>query len=132
VTDAVSSSSSALASAATQGSAKPAGADDKLKNVAKKFEAVFMRQMIGTMRSASLGDGMFDSSATQQFRDMSDAKLADSMAEKGTLHVADLLVKQFGAKLSGGAAAGKGATTPATATAATRSASAKTTKDEPR
>jgi flagellar protein FlgJ len=123
VTDAVSSSISAT----TQGSAKPAGADDKLKAVAKKFEAVFMRQMIGTMRSASLGDGMFDSSATQQFRDMSDAKLADSMAEKGTLHVADLLVKQFGAKLSGSAAAGKGATTSAAA-----ATSATTTKDEPR
>jgi flagellar protein FlgJ len=83
---------------------QPAAQVDQLKKVAKQFEAVFLRQMIGSMRSASAGEGIFDSSATQQFRDMSDSKLADSMADKGVLHVADLLVKQFGARLSGSAA----------------------------
>jgi len=73
----------------------------KLKQVAQQFEAVFLRQMIGSMRSASLGDGIFDSSATQQFRDMGDSKLADQMAGHGALHIADLLVKQLGAKLHG-------------------------------
>lgn len=100
MTDAVSSSTSA----ATQTAAQPTAQTDKLKTVAKQFEAVFLRQMIGSMRTASAGEGMFDSSATEQFRTMSDSKLADNMADKGVLHVADLLVKQFGAKLSGSAA----------------------------
>lgn len=90
------------------GTAKVAKADSaelaKLRKVGQQFEAVFLRQMIGSMRSASLGDGMFDSSATQQFRDMSDAKMADAMAGKGALGVADLLVKQLGARLVGSAA----------------------------
>jgi flagellar protein FlgJ len=99
VTDAISSTG-----AATQGAVQPTPATDKLKSVAKQFEAVFLRQMIGSMRSASLGDGILDTSASDQFRDMSDAKLADSMADKSVLHVADLLVKQYGARLSGSAA----------------------------
>ncbi|WP_293968852.1 rod-binding protein [Sphingomonas sp.] len=83
---------------------QPTAQIDQLKKVAKQFEAVFLRQMIGSMRSASASEGIFDSSATQQFRDMSDSKLADDMSDKGVLHVADLLVKQFGARLSGSAA----------------------------
>ena len=86
--------------AATQASPEMA----KLKKVAQQFEAVFLRQMIGSMRSASLGEGMFDSSATEQFRDMSDSKMADAMAGKGALGVADLLVRQLGARLVGQAA----------------------------
>jgi flagellar protein FlgJ len=80
----------------------------KLKKAAQAFEAVFLRQMIGSMRTSSLGDGLFDSSASQQFRDMSDGKLADSMASKGALHIADMLVKQFGARLAPTATAATG------------------------
>ncbi|MBA2932924.1 rod-binding protein [Sphingomonas sp. CGMCC 1.13654] len=72
----------------------------KLKTAAQQFEAVFLRQMIGTMRQASLGDGMFDSEATQQFQDMADSKTADAMSQKGVLHLADLLEKQLGATVA--------------------------------
>jgi flagellar protein FlgJ len=77
----------------------------KLRKVAQQFEAVFLRQMIGSMRKASPGDGLLDSSASEQFRDMSDSRMADAMAGKGALGVADMLVKQLGARLVGQAAA---------------------------
>jgi len=102
-----------LASATT---ADKAGADQaKLKTAAQQFEAVFLRQMIGTMRQASLGDGMFDSEATQQFQDMADSKTADAMSQKGVLHLADLLEKQLGATV----AKADGVTTAASKGAAT-------------
>lgn len=85
----------------------------KLKKTAQAFEAVFLRQMIGSMRSASLGDGVFDSDATKQFQDMSDAKTADVMAGKGALGIADMLIKQFGARVAAGATPAAG--TPAAA-----------------
>lgn len=125
MTDPLSSFSTPVSSAATGGSTAAGKADAKLKTVAKQFEAVFLRQMIGSMRSASLSDGMFDSSATQQFRDMSDSRLADSMADKSVLHVAELLVKQFGATLSGSAAAA-GNAAPATGNALPATAAAST------
>lgn len=76
-----------------------------LQKAAKAFEAIFMRQMIGAMRSASLDEGLGDSSATEQFRDMADSRTADAMADSGHgFGIAALLLKQFG-----------GATTPAAA-----------------
>ena len=71
-----------------------------LDKVAQQFEAVFLRQMIGAMRSASLAEGITDSSATQQFQDMADARTADAMASKGAMGIADLLIKQFGARIA--------------------------------
>lgn len=69
-----------------------------LEKAAQQFEAIFLRQMMGAMRSASLAEGISDSSATDQFRDMADARTADSMATKGTLGIAEMLMHQFGAK----------------------------------
>ena len=103
-------SPTALTGTATTGAtSKP-----DIKKVAQQFEAVFLRQMIGSMRQAGLSDGLFDSSASDQFRDMGDAKLADSMAANsgGGFGIAELLARQFGgtagdAKPAGTATNGK-------------------------
>lgn len=71
----------------------------KLKSAAQQFEAVFLRQMIGSMRQASLGDGMFDNAATSQFQDMADSKTADAMSKQGVFGIAEMLSKQLGAVL---------------------------------
>ena len=68
---------------------------EQLKAAAQAFEAVFLRQMIGSMRQASLGEDIMGGRAAEQFRDMSDAKLADSMADKGGFGIAELLLQQF-------------------------------------
>jgi len=90
----------------------------KLRKTAQQFEAVFLRQMIGSMRTASGEDGIFDSEATKQFQDMSDAKTAETMAGKGVLGIADMLVKQFGARLNPAAAPAAADGTQATGSAA--------------
>src|SRR3546814_4238654 len=56
-----------------------------LQQAAKAFEAIFMRQMISSMRSAKLGEDLLGSSASNQFRDMADARVADGMAENGEI-----------------------------------------------
>jgi flagellar protein FlgJ len=66
-----------------------------LRGAAQQFEAVFLRQMIGSMRQAHLADDMFGSSATDQFREMSDANLADSMSHQGVFGIAQMLLAQF-------------------------------------
>lgn len=85
---------------------KPA-VSSELKAVAKQFEAIFARQMIGSMRTAKLGDDLLGSDAGDQFRDMADARLAENMADKGTFGIAEMLVKQFGAKAPAPAATGE-------------------------
>lgn len=80
-----------------------------LEKAAQQFEAIFLRQMMGAMRSASLAEGISDSSATDQFREMADARTADSMAAKGTLGIAEMLMHQFGARVSPATPAGAAA-----------------------
>lgn len=91
-----------ISSGAPQGSASPQKA--QLEKAAKQFEAIFLRQMIGTMRQAGQGEGLFDSSASDQFRDMADARTADSMADKGSLGIAEMLLRQFEGRTAGPAA----------------------------
>ena len=74
---------------------------EKLKGAAQQFEAVFLRQMMSSMRAASLGDDILGSDAANQFRDMSDARTADEMAKRGTLGVAEMLLKQFTPRVTG-------------------------------
>ncbi len=70
---------------------------EQLQAAAQAFEAVFLRQMIGSMRQASLGDELLGGDrAGEQFREMADARLADSMAEKGSFGIAEMLLKHFG------------------------------------
>ncbi|HEY0271493.1 MAG TPA: rod-binding protein [Sphingomonas sp.] len=101
--------------------AKAAADQKKLKSAAQAFEAVFLRQVIGSMRSASLGDGMFDNEGTETFQSEADGKMADGMAQKGVLGIADMLIKQLGPKTASGLAA---AATTAGATASADRASA--------
>ena len=93
----------AASTAPTTAALDPAKAKqlEKLKGAAQQFEAVFLRQMISSMRSASLGDDILGSDASNQFRDMSDARTADEMAKRGTLGVADMLLKQFQPRVTG-------------------------------
>jgi flagellar protein FlgJ len=92
----------AIGAAATQATSK--NPLDQLKSAAQGFEAVFARQMIKSMRSASLGDGLLDSDSSKQFQDISDSNLADDMAKKGSFGIAEMLVKQFKGHVAAGAA----------------------------
>jgi len=53
---------------------------ENLQAAGQKFEAIFTGMMLKSMRAAKLGDGLFDSKAGEQFRDMQDQKLAEQMA----------------------------------------------------
>ena len=53
---------------------------ENLDKAAAQFEALFLHQMLKSARAAKLGDGLFDSEALDQFRDMQDAKLSETMA----------------------------------------------------
>lgn len=54
---------------------------DNLEAAGTKFESIFIGMMLDSMRKAKLGDGLFENKATEQFRDMQDKQLAESMAK---------------------------------------------------
>jgi len=114
------------ATGALGGTAATSAIDPEKKKVAQQFEAIFLRQMLGSMRSANLGDGMFDSSATEQFQSMADANTADAMSKTGSFGIADLLIKQFGWDKTSSPAAASPATALRSIAAVENSAAAST------
>lgn len=83
-----------LAASATNATkTPPAGAKTDAEAMAADFEAIFVRQMLSTMRTASLSEGLFDGQGTEQFRDMQDSMLAENMADKGVFGIAQLLTR---------------------------------------
>ena len=86
-----------IATARTAPVADPAKAEQRaaLEKAAKGFEAVLMRQLLGSMRSAGIGEGIDSSSAVDQFREMSDAQMAENLASKNSLGIAQLLLQQL-------------------------------------
>lgn len=65
----------------------PDKADDrqKLADAAKRFEAIFARQMLASARKASFGESMFSSQANDTFKQMMDERFADILADSGSL-----------------------------------------------
>lgn len=60
---------------------------------------------MASMRQAKLGDDMLGSSATDNFREMADARTADSIAAMRQFGIADMVERQFRGRL-GNAAGG--------------------------
>lgn len=86
-----------VSSAGTVASPADPARQQQLRQAAEAFEALFLRQMIGGMRQAKLTqDDLFSSDATEQFQSMADSQLADTMADKSSFGIAELLLKQFG------------------------------------
>ena len=80
---------------ATPTPAAAGGGDGGLRKAAEAFEAVILRQLMASMRQAKLGDDIFGSSATDNFREMADAKTADSMAALRQFGIADMVEAQL-------------------------------------
>ena len=70
----------------------------QLRDAAEAFEAIFLRQMIGAMRSASLATDELAGASSAPFRDMMDARIADDMSGSAGLGIADMLLAQFSRK----------------------------------
>ena len=64
-----------------------------VQEMAASFEAIFIRNMLSSMRTASLGEGLFESHGMKEFQNQQDAMLADKMAEQGVFGVAELLAR---------------------------------------
>ncbi|MFN3747716.1 MAG: rod-binding protein [Sphingorhabdus sp.] len=67
----------------------------ELRKAAVAFEALLLRQLIGTMRKGSLGEDLFGSSASTTYREMADARTADALADRGAFGIAAVIERQL-------------------------------------
>ena len=77
------------------------GGDGGLRKAAEAFEAVILRQLMASMRQVKLGDDILGSSATDNFREMADARTADAMASMRQFGIADLVERQLRGTVGG-------------------------------
>lgn len=82
------------------------GGDGSLRKAAEAFEAVILRQLMASMRQAKLGDDIFGSSASDNFREMADARTADSMASLRQFGIADMVEAQLRGRIAGAGTGG--------------------------
>jgi len=54
-----------------------------IKQVARQFEALFVQQMLKSMRQATPGDDMFSNEGTDQYMELADQQMALSMSQSG-------------------------------------------------
>lgn len=89
MTSAISSAMAALSAPAATAS------DAEMRRAAEAFEAIILRQMLAAMRQGQLADDVFGSSASDNFREMADARLADTMAANRSFGIADMVERQL-------------------------------------
>ena len=66
-----------------------------LQNVADQFEAIFMETLLRQARKSKLSEGLFDSTANDNFEQMFDQELANSSSKLVDIGIADAIVRQM-------------------------------------
>jgi len=74
--------------------------DVALRQVAEQFEAIFMQMMLKSMRSASMGNSLFDSDQSKMYQEMFDNQLSLSLSKGKSNGLADILVRQLGGMIA--------------------------------
>lgn len=87
--------------------------DRALQAAAREFESVFMHMLLKSMRETLAQDGPFDSDATRMYTGMLDQQLAQTLAARGSLGLADMMVKQLSATYGAQGNAAPAANAPA-------------------
>jgi flagellar protein FlgJ len=66
-----------------------------LEEVASQFEAIFLQQMLKSMRDATMQSDLFDSSQMDTYQSMADQQMALQLAESGGMGLARMMVEQM-------------------------------------
>jgi peptidoglycan hydrolase FlgJ len=69
--------------------------DAELRKTAEAFEAIILRQMLAAVRQGQLADDVFGSGASDNFREVADARLADTLAARRSFGIADMVERQL-------------------------------------
>lgn len=85
-----------------------------LEAAGQRFEAIFTGMMLKSMRQAKLGDGLFDSKAEDQFRDMQDQQLAQNMAAHAPMGIGKAMTAFLAKGMKAGEAEAGATAAPAT------------------
>ncbi len=69
----------------------------ELAAAARRFEAIFVRQMLAAARKSHFGGDLLQSQGADTFRQMQDEHFADLAADRGAFGLAGMIEKQLAA-----------------------------------
>ena len=69
---------------------------EALREVARQFEALFLQQMLKSMREASVGEGLMDNDQSKLYQGMYDQQLGIELSKGRGLGLAETLMRQLG------------------------------------
>lgn len=69
--------------------------DAQLDDVAGQFEALFVKSILSSARSAKLADPLLNSEGSKTFLSMLDQEYATALTQRESLGIAEALVRQF-------------------------------------
>ena len=79
----------------------PANERAQLREAAKNFEAIFLRQMLSAARDSSIRSDLFGSNGSDTFKQMRDDAFADIASERGVLGLANMIEVQMSKSIKG-------------------------------
>lgn len=72
-----------------------------VKTAAQEFEALFLQQVMKSMRATTSQDGLMDNDSTRFFTGMLDQQMAQDLSRSGSLGLAQMLEAQLSQRLAG-------------------------------
>lgn len=69
--------------------------DSVLRDVAEKFEAMFLEQIFKEARKTKLGEDIMGGQHVEFFQEMTDKQMAQELSAQGSLGIADKLVMEL-------------------------------------
>jgi flagellar protein FlgJ len=75
--------------------------ESSLQMVADQFEAIFLENLLKQARESKLSDGLFDTSADDNFVEMFDKELANTSSKLVDIGIAEAIIRQMSSKISG-------------------------------
>ena len=79
----------------------PSSDNAALNEVADQFEAIFIENLLKQARDSKLSDGLFDTSADDNFVEMFDKELANTSSKLVDIGIAEAIITQMSSKISG-------------------------------
>jgi flagellar protein FlgJ len=80
-----------------------------LREVARQFEALFLQQMLKSMREASAGEGLMDNDQSRMYQGMYDQQIGIELSKGNGLGLAETLMQQLGGRFPEGEGRAPGA-----------------------
>lgn len=69
--------------------------EETLRAAGRHFEALFIQMMLKSMRDASPGESLMGGGGQEMYRDMFDKQISLTLSEKGSLGLADAMMRQL-------------------------------------